>query len=345
MFPNSEDFSNDPRARSIGRSQEFWRRESGPGRLLEGSGGAGRRAHRAQRIRQVNTAQPDCGRGAAHEGGDHLGRTTDRPLARPSSRWTGYCEDTPDPEAVPGDDVSGECRGRGDVWKPRATGIREGPRRGRSRARPRGIGTKGGRDVLEPDRPGTQVLRQMGLEAKQGVITVLIGPNGAGKSTTLKIVNGLLRPTRGQVSFAGEDITKLPAHERSARGIGSCPEGRRLFPLLTAEGNLRLGAYAPRARAAADETLAYVYDLFPRLRERASVKAGRLSGGEQQMVGIGRALMSKPSILVLDEPSLGLAPKLVSEIFEKIHELRQGGLTVLMVEQNAYQALRIADCG
>src|SRR5437879_12778512 len=118
-----------------------------------------------------------------------------------------------------------------------------------------------------------------------------------------------------------------PVHERSARGIASGPVGRLRFPLLTAEENLRLAPYAPRARAAADETLAYVYDLFPRLRERASVKAGRLSGGEQQMVGIGRALMSKPSILVLDEPSLGLAPKLVSEIFEKIHELRQGGLT------------------
>jgi len=192
---------------------------------------------------------------------------------------------------------------------------------------------------------GTQVLRGMGLEAKQGVTTVLIGPNGAGKSTTLKVVNGLLRPTRGKVSFEGKDITILPAYERAARGIASCPEGRRLFPLLTAEGNLRLGAYAPRARAAAAETLAYVYELFPRLRERASVKADRLSGGEQQMVGIGRALMSKPSILVLDEPSLGLAPKLVSEIFEKINELRQAGLTVLMVEQNAYAALRIADFG
>ena len=200
-------------------------------------------------------------------------------------------------------------------------------------------------DGIDAGYGGTQVLRGIGLEAKQGVTTVLIGPNGAGKSTTLKIVNGLLRPTRGQVSFAGEDITNLPTHERAARGIASCPEGRRLFPLLTAEGNLRLGAYAARARAAADDTLASVYDLFPRLRERASVKAGRLSGGEQQMVGIGRALMSRPSILVLDEPSLGLAPKLVSEIFEKISELRQGGLTVLMVEQNAYAALRIADFG
>src|SRR2546427_12883013 len=118
---------------------------------------------------------------------------------------------------------------------------------------------------------GTQVLRGIGLEAKQGVITVLIGPNGAGKSTTLKIVNGLLPPTRGQVSFAGEDITKLPAHERAARGIASCPEGRRLFPLLTAEGNLRLRAYAPRARAAADQTLAHVYAPFSRLLQRAAV--------------------------------------------------------------------------
>jgi len=192
---------------------------------------------------------------------------------------------------------------------------------------------------------GIRVLRDIGLEAKQGVTTVLLGPNGAGKSTTLKVVNGLLRPTRGRVLFRGDDITHVPAHERAARGIASCPEGRRLFPLLTTEGNLRLGAYAPRARPAADETLTSVYQLFPRLRERADVKAGRLSGGEQQMVAIGRALMSKPDILVLDEPSLGLAPKLVSEIFEKIHELRKGGLTVLMVEQNAYAALRIADFG
>ena len=192
---------------------------------------------------------------------------------------------------------------------------------------------------------GIRVLRDIGLEAKEGVTTVLLGPNGAGKSTTLKVVNGLLRPSRGRVLFQGDDVTHVSAHERTARGIASCPEGRRLFPMLTTEGNLRLGAYAPRARPAADETLTSVYQLFPRLRERADVKAGRLSGGEQQMVAIGRALMSKPDILVLDEPSLGLAPKLVSEIFEKIHELRKGGLTVLMVEQNAYAALRIADFG
>src|SRR5438876_3138083 len=176
-------------------------------------------------------------------------------------------------------------------------------------------------------------------------MTVIIGPNGAGKSTILKVVNGLLRPTRGKVLFAGDDITNLPAYERPARGIASCPEGRRLFPQLTVETNLRLGAYAHRAREKADETLQYVYRLFPRLRDRADLKTIRLSGGEQQMVGIGRALMAKPLLLILDEPSLGLAPKTVSEIFQKVRELREGGLTLLLVEQNAYQALRIADFG
>ena len=200
-------------------------------------------------------------------------------------------------------------------------------------------------DGIQAGYDGTQVLWEVTLAAEKGAMTVLIGPNGAGKSTTLKVVNGLVRPTRGHVSFQGEDITRTPAHERPGKGIAACPEGRRLFPLLTTEGNLRLGAYSKGARSSADETLAYVYQLFPRLRERARVKASRLSGGEQQMVGIGRALMSKPAILVLDEPSLGLAPKLVSEIFVKIRELREAGLTVLMVEQNAYAALRIADFG
>lgn len=192
-----------------------------------------------------------------------------------------------------------------------------------------------------------QVLWDVGLDAKKGQITVIIGPNGAGKSTLLKVVNGLLRPMTpaGKVLLEGQDITRLPAYERTARGIASCPEGRRLFPAMTTEGNLRLGAYTRRARAAAEETLAYVYSLFPRLQERATVRAGRLSGGEQQMVGIGRALMAKPSVLVLDEPSLGLAPIVVTEIFEKIRQLREGGLAVLMVEQNAFQALHIADFG
>ncbi len=192
---------------------------------------------------------------------------------------------------------------------------------------------------------GTQVLRDVSLQAEEAAMTVIVGPNGAGKSTILKVITGLLAPTKGRVLFAGEDITDVPAHLRPQRGIAACPEGRHLFPQLTTEANLLLGAYNPRAQKDAKATLERVYKLFPRLRERARVKAGRLSGGEQQMAGVGRALMAKPSILVLDEPSLGLAPKVVSEIFETIGQLRSEGLALLLVEQNAYQALRIADFG
>ena len=191
----------------------------------------------------------------------------------------------------------------------------------------------------------TQVLWGVSLETKAKSMTVVIGANGAGKTTILKVVNGLLKPTRGSVRFNGTEITHVPAYERPGLGLASVPEGRRLFPSLTTEANLRLGAYPARGRGHAEETLASVYELFPRLRERSGLKAGRLSGGEQQMVAIGRALMAEPSLLVLDEPSLGLAPKLVTEIFETIRTLRESGLTVLMVEQNAYQALRIADFG
>ena len=200
-------------------------------------------------------------------------------------------------------------------------------------------------DGIHAGYNGTEVLRDVSLEAKEAAMTVIVGPNGAGKSTLLKVVTGLLAPSEGRVLFRGEDITDVPAHHRPERGIAASPEGRRLFPQLTTEANLLLGAYNPRARKDADATLERIYGLFPRLRERARVRAGRLSGGEQQMAGIGRALMAKPSILVLDEPSLGLAPKVVSEIFTTIQELRSEGLTVLLVEQNAYQALRIADFG
>jgi branched-chain amino acid transport system ATP-binding protein len=189
----------------------------------------------------------------------------------------------------------------------------------------------------------TRVIQDVSLKCGNGTITVMVGPNGAGKTTTLKAVNGLIRVWSGSVAFGGEDITRLRAFERVEKGIASCPEGRRLFPRLSTEANLRLGAYSKRARRHADETLEDVYGLFPRLKERAEVSVGRLSGGEQQMVGIGRALMARPSLVVLDEPSLGLAPKLIGEIFEKIVELRKRGLSVLLVEQNAFQALDIAD--
>lgn len=190
---------------------------------------------------------------------------------------------------------------------------------------------------------GTQIIWDVSMSCKDESITVIVGPNGSGKTTTLKAANGLTKAWNGSVIFEGEDVTKLRAFERVERGMASCPEGRRLFPKLTTEANLRLGAYSKRARKSVDETLEDVYGLFPRLKERAGVSAGRLSGGEQQMIGIGRALMAKPTMVVLDEPSLGLAPKLIGEIFEKIKELRKRGLSVLLVEQNAFQALNIAD--
>jgi len=190
---------------------------------------------------------------------------------------------------------------------------------------------------------GTQVIWDISMQCKDSSITVIVGPNGAGKTTTLKTVNGLLRPWSGRVYFGGRDITDLRAFRRVEEGIASCPEGRRLFPRLSTEDNLRLGAYSRRARRVADENLDFVYRLFPKLRERSKLSAGRLSGGEQQMVSIGRALMTKPKIVVLDEPSLGIAPKLTAEIFEKLVELRKQGLSMLIVEQNAAQALDVAD--
>jgi len=186
-------------------------------------------------------------------------------------------------------------------------------------------------------------LHGVSLTVGEGEVVALLGANGAGKTTTLRAISGTVK-TSGDIVFEGRRLRGGP-EAAARRGIAHVPEGRGTFVELTVRENLRLGAYTARGRKAADATLEYVYRLFPRLQERAGVKAGRLSGGEQQMVGIGRALMAKPSILILDEPSLGLAPKLVSEIFEKIHELRKGGLTVLMVEQNAYAALRIADFG
>lgn len=189
----------------------------------------------------------------------------------------------------------------------------------------------------------TQVLWDIDLKCDDGSLTVVVGPNGAGKSTTLKVVSGLVEAWKGNILFKGKNITSQPTYKRVESGISLAPEGRRVFPALTTAENLKLGAYTRRARSKAEKTFEFVYSLFPRLKTRAGVRAGRLSGGEQQMLAIGRALMSEPSLLVLDEPSLGLGPKLIGEIFEKVKELKAQGLTVLMVEQNAHQALKIAD--
>ena len=190
---------------------------------------------------------------------------------------------------------------------------------------------------------GTQVVWDVSMQCKDGTISVIVGPNGAGKTTTLKTVNGLLKPWSGGIYFGGNDITELPAFRRVEGGLASCPEGRRLFPQLSTEANLILGAYSRRARHTAETTLDFVYGLFPKLKERAKLNVGKLSGGEQQMVSIGRALMTRPKMIILDEPSLGLAPKLTAEIFEKLVELRKEGLSMLIVEQNAVQALGVAD--
>ena len=190
-----------------------------------------------------------------------------------------------------------------------------------------------------------QALHGLDLEVDQGEIVSLIGGNGAGKSTTLCAISGIVRPKRGSITFMGRDISVLPPHEIVALGICQSPEGRRIFPNMTVIENLELGAYIRKDRAELPADMRRVFKLFPRLEERAKQRAGTLSGGEQQMLAIGRALMSRPKLLLLDEPSLGLAPFLVKEIFSIICEVRSQGTTILLVEQNARQALSIADRG
>jgi len=174
-------------------------------------------------------------------------------------------------------------------------------------------------------------------------VFALVGANAAGKSTTLRVISGLVTPRQGRVVFDGQDLTRVPAHQRVDLGIVQVPEGRRLFPFMSVVENLLLGAHTPRARAARDETLRYVYTMFPVLEDRRAQLAGSLSGGEQQMCAIGRALMALPRVLMLDEPTLGLAPVLVSRIFETVRTINAGGMTVLLVEQNVRQALTLAD--
>ena len=183
-------------------------------------------------------------------------------------------------------------------------------------------------------------LRGISVEVDEGEIVTLIGANGAGKSTTLKTISGLRPVARGQVRFAGEVITKMPGHKRVLAGIGQAPEGRGIFPGMTVEDNIYMGAYARKGDLSKE--IAEVYELFPRLAERKRQFGGTMSGGEQQMLAIGRALMAKPKVLLLDEPSMGLAPMLVQQIFSIIQEINRRGTTVLLVEQNAQQALQIA---
>ena len=188
-----------------------------------------------------------------------------------------------------------------------------------------------------------QAIKGISFEVNQGETIALIGANGAGKTTTLHTVTGLLAPKKGNVIFEGQDITKIPAHKIVGLGMAHVPEGRRVFAQLSVYQNLKMGAYTRSNKTEIEETLERVYRRFPRLEERKNQMAGTLSGGEQQMLAMGRALMSKPKIILLDEPSMGLSPILVNEIFDIIQALNEAGTTVLLVEQNAKKALAIAD--
>lgn len=185
-------------------------------------------------------------------------------------------------------------------------------------------------------------IKGISFEVNEGEIVTLIGANGAGKSTTLNTVAGLLKPATGSIEFEGNSLIGIPAHKIVGKGMALCPEGRRIFLQLSVQENLEMGAYTRSAGEIAD-LIASVYDRFPRLKERYKQVAGTLSGGEQQMLAMGRALMSKPKLMMLDEPSMGLAPILVEKIFQIIEELNQAGTTILLVEQNAQMALSIAD--
>jgi branched-chain amino acid transport system ATP-binding protein len=188
-----------------------------------------------------------------------------------------------------------------------------------------------------------EALKGVSLSVDEGEIVTLLGANGAGKTTTLRTISGLLRPFRGSMRYSGRRVDGVPAHEVVALGIGHVPEGRRVFPMMSVLENLEMGAYRRRGSIRAD--LDRVFELFPVLAERRRQNGGTLSGGEQQMLAIGRALMSKPRLLLLDEPSMGLAPMIVSRIFEILAEINRAGTTVLLVEQNAAQALRLAGRG
>jgi len=188
-------------------------------------------------------------------------------------------------------------------------------------------------------------LKGVSLEVDKGEIVCLIGSNGAGKSTTLKTISGLLQPRQGEVRLEGQRISGLPAHKIVGRGVSQAPEGRKIFPRMTVQENLEMGAFARPSSPEVRRDMERVLELFPRLRERLTQKAGTMSGGEQQMLAIGRALMARPAILLLDEPSMGLSPVLVDQIFDIVLEINQQGTTILLVEQNALKALEVANRG
>jgi branched-chain amino acid transport system ATP-binding protein len=198
---------------------------------------------------------------------------------------------------------------------------------------------------LEASYGDFQALFNITLNVNRGETVTLIGANGAGKTTTLRVISGLLRAKKGTVRFDGQEITKTPAHEIVARGISHVPEGRQLFPYMTVEEHLVLGAYIDRTRPKIAQLLEEQYSMFPRLKERRKQVAGTLSGGEQQMVAIARGLMSEPKLLLLDEPSLGLAPKLVEEVFNKVRQIGEKGVTVMVVEQNVVDGLSVSTRG
>ena len=200
-------------------------------------------------------------------------------------------------------------------------------------------------DDLKVRYGGIEAVKGSSFEVPEGAIVTLIGANGAGKSTTLRTIAGLVQPAGGRIHFQAEDITALSPDRIVSKGITLVPEGRRVFPDLTVLENLRVGAYLRKDREQIEHDLNWVYELFPRLKERSWQAAGTLSGGEQQMLAVGRALMSRPKIIMMDEPSLGLAPIVVKGIFDIIREINKQGVTVLLIEQNANMALHIADIG
>jgi len=196
--------------------------------------------------------------------------------------------------------------------------------------------------AVEAGYGGAQVLWDVSLQVADGEIVTILGPNGAGKTTLVNVVAGIHAPTAGQVVLDGVDLTGIKPHEVSEHGVAVVPEGRRIFPAMDVFDNLEVGAYHAGARPHADESRERVYEIFPKLKERSRQEAGSLSGGEQQMLAVGRALMARPSLLLLDEPSLGLAPIMVQELFAVLREINDSGVSILLVEQNAVDALDLA---